>query len=302
MATTEISFGRTLGLIALSGFGGLFMDSQDHFKRLSRYYKKTDFLFNTLLWGSKHFGYYPINKRISEKEAQLLMQDLLAEKLGLSGEMKVLDAGCGYGVVSVYLAKKYDCVIEGITILPYEVRKARRLATRCGVPDRANYSVMDYSNMTFQNESFDAVYTTEALSHSTDVRQTLNEFFRVLKQSGKLALFEYTLAEDSKFSGPGMDLLNKVICASAMDGLKQFRHGRFEKIIREVGFKNSSTENITDNVKPSLDRLRRIFRIPYLIVRLLHLPGIFPNLIAANEFRKMAEEDLIRYNIFTATK
>ena len=230
------------------------------------------------------------------------MQDLLAEKLGLSRKMNVLDAGCGNGVVSVYLVRNYHCLIHGITILSSEVRKARRLSIKSGVSDKAIYSLMDYSNMAFLNESFDAVYTTEALSHSIDVRQTLNEFMRVLKQDGKLALFEYTLAQDSKFSSLEMGLLNKVIYASAMDGLKEFRHGRFQELIREVGFRKTCAENITDNVRPSLDRLRRIFRIPYFLVKLLHLPGIFPNLIAANEFYKMAEKDLIRYNVFTAIK
>jgi ubiquinone/menaquinone biosynthesis C-methylase UbiE len=278
------------------------MKVQNHFDRLSRYYKRTDFLFNTLLWGSKHFGFYPEKNSVSEKNAQLLMQDLVAKKLKLSKEKKVLDAGCGNGLVSIYLSKKYACFIKGITILPFEAKKARESAIKNGIVKLVDYFVMDYSNIAFQNGYFDAIYTTESLSHSTDIKKTLNEFFRVLKPGGRIALFEYSIAEDGKFTNNEMESLNKVIFASAMDGLKEFRHDRFVMKLKEAGFKDTKAENITDNVRPSLNRLRRIFFIPYLFVKVLHLPSVFPNLISANEFYKMSKKDLIRYNIFTATK
>lgn len=278
------------------------MDEKEHFQRLSKYYEKSKIGFDFLLWGSKHFGFYPKNRKISEKEAQLLMQDLIGKKLNLSKSMKVLDAGCGQGIVATYLAKKFGCKIECITVVPFEIKKARLLSEKQNISDLVNFFFMDYSNMRFENNFFDAIYTIETLSHSTNINKTLKEFFRVLKKGGRIALFEYTIADDSKFSDYEMDILEKVVHSSAMDGLKQFRHNKFKDVIKKAGFINVKAEDISQNVGPSFNRLRHYALIPYFFVKLFGLQKNQPNLTAAVEFYKMAEKDLIRYNVFTAKK
>ena len=139
------------------------------------------------------------------------------------------------------------------------------------------------------------------MSHSTDIKKTLGEFFRILKKDGRVAFFEYTLAEDKAFSKSEMKILEKVIRSSAMDGLKDFRHDKFQNILSKAGFTNVKVENISENAGPSLARLRKFALIPYyLFVKPFGLQEKFPNASAAVEFYNMAEKGLIRYNIFTA--
>lgn len=279
------------------------MDEKEHFERLNNYFEKSKIGYDLALWGSKHFGFYPKGKKISEKEAQILMQDLVAKKLNLTSKDLVLDAGCGQGVVSTFLTKKYGCKIKGITVIPFEVKKATLLSEKLGVSDKVNYSIMDYSKTKFSNNYFDCIYTTETLSHSIDIRKTLKEFFRILKKGGRIAFFEYTLAEDKDFSKSEMKILEKVAKGSAMDGLKDFRHDKFQNVLSGAGFTNIRVENISENTGPSLARLRKYMIIPYyLFVKPFRLQEKFPNASAAAEFYKMAEKGLIRYNIFTATK
>lgn len=279
------------------------MDEKEHFERLNRYFEKSKIGYDFALWGSKHFGFYPKGKNISERQAQILMQELVAKKLKLSSKDVVLDAGCGQGVVSTFLAKKYGCKIDGITAVPFEINKANLLAKKLNVSDKVNYSLMDYSKTTFRKNRFDCIYTTETLSHSIDIRKTLKEFFRVLKKGGRVAFFEYTIAEDKHFSKSEMKILEKVAKGSAMDSLKDFRHDKFQNVLSEAGFTNVKVENISENVGPSLARLRKFMIIPYyLFVKPFDLQEKSPNASAAVEFYKMAEKGLIRYNISTATK
>ncbi|MBU1204634.1 MAG: methyltransferase domain-containing protein [Nanoarchaeota archaeon] len=279
------------------------MNEKEHFERLNKYYIKSKAGYDIFLWGSKHFGFYPKSKKVTEREAQVLMQDLVAKKLKLSADDLVLDAGCGQGVISTYLAKKYGCKIEGITPIHFEIDKANLLAKKLKVSDKINYSLMDYSDMEFKNNYFDCIYTIETLSHSVNIRKTLKEFHRVLKKGGRIALFEYTIAEDNCFSKYEIKILNKVSHASTMDSLGDFRHDKFQGTLKEAGFKDVIVEHISENVGPSLGRLRKFAILPYyLFVKPFGLQEKFPNVTAAVEFYKMAKKGLIRYNIFTAVK
>jgi len=274
-------------------------------QKVVKYYTnpETKLGFDYVLWGSKHFGFYPTGKAdITEKEAQILHQDLVAKNLDLKETQTVLDAGCGQGVVSAYLAKKFGSKIFGITLVPFEVERAQERAKSLGVQEKTEYQVMDYSATNFPDNYFDAIYTTETLSHSPDIRKTLQEFFRVLKPGGKIALFEYTLAPDEKFSAWEKKMLDVVIEGSAMMGLKDFRHDQFTVVVKNAGFENVKEQNITENIRPSFYRLHKLSTLPYKFIKLLGLQKIFINTTAGYEYYKMADKGLFRYCIFTGNK
>lgn len=278
------------------------MNESEHFKRLNNYFYSSKLGYDTILWGAKHFGYYPKNKKISEKEAQKLMHDLIGKKLNLKKSMKALDAGCGQGVVSTYLAKKFGCRIEGITMVNFEIGVANNLAKEIGVSDKVNYSLMDYSNMKFDNNTFDAIYTIETLCHSTDIKKTLKEFYRVLRKNGRIALFEYRVANDDKFSNYEIGLINKIVHATAAPSLMELKFSEFKKMVEETGFKNVKEEDITKNFAPSLNRLRKFALAPYFFVKIFRLQKYFPNLTIAVESYEGVQKGLIRYFVLTARK
>ncbi|MFH1181696.1 MAG: methyltransferase domain-containing protein [Candidatus Woesearchaeota archaeon] len=279
------------------------MDEKEQFSRLIGYFEKSRLGYDVALGGAKHFGFHPKGKKINEKKAQALMQDLVAKKLGLSAKDFALDAGCGQGVVAAFLAKNYGCRIEGITMVPFEIDEANNLAKKAGVMDKVHYSLMDYNKMNFEENHFDCIYTTETLSHSTDVRKTLKEFYRVLKKNGRIALFEYTISDAEKLTAYERKMIARIAHGSAMDALKDFRHDKFQKMLKEAGFKKIQSENISENTGPSLGRFRKYALLPYyLYVKPLGLQEKHPNISAAIEFYNMGKKGMIRYMIFTAIK
>ncbi|MCH7568162.1 MAG: methyltransferase domain-containing protein [Nanoarchaeota archaeon] len=279
------------------------MKESNYIKKIQNYYQVSKLGYNVLMRGSKHFGFYPKEKNLNEKQAQIFMQDLIGKKLDLSFQDRVLDAGCGQGIVSTYLAKKYDCKIHGITVVKFEVEKSKALARRLRISEKTNYSLMDYSNMKFKNSYFDCVYIIEALSHSEDVKRTLKEFYRVLKEKGRITLFEYTLANDKNFSERDRKMMYRLLKIVASEGLKDIRGDEFQKFIKNIGFKKIKKENVTENMKPSLRRLRNYAFLPYyFFIKPLNLQEKFPNVSMAVEFYNMEKKDLIHYHIFTASK
>ena len=274
----------------------------EHFSRLNDYFIRSKLGYNLLLGGAKHFGFHPNGIKVSERRAITLMQDIVAEKLKLKTGMNVLDAGCGQGVVATYLAKKYSCKINGITIVPFEIDCANKISKKRKISHLTNFSLMDYSKMSFPDNHFDAIFTLETLSHALYLEKTLREIFRVLKPNGKIAFFEYTVASDTQFTKHEMRIVRQIAHISAMTSLYKFKHTKFSKRLKETGFVNIKTENITKNVTPTLKRFYKLARVPYIFVKITKSQEKFPNITAAVEFYRMSKKGLFQYNIFTAEK
>lgn len=279
------------------------INANEHHKKVVSYFKESKLGYDIVLGGSKHFGYYPDGtSNIREKKAQELMQDLLAKTLRITKNQTILDAGCGQGIVSAYLAKKYGCSIIGITIVPFEIYKAKILAEKLGVIPNVEYSLMDYSNTNFEDNKFDAVYAIESFVHSPDADATLKEFFRILKPGGILAIFDYTISHDNGFTAYEKKMFDIIVERTAMGSIKDMRHDSFADLLKKAGFDSISQKDISRNVLPSIKKLNKLAKFPYVFVDLFKLQKHFINVTAAIKVYKLAKKGLFKYNIFTAKK
>ncbi len=260
--------------------------------------------YTLLLKGIKHFGYYPEGKEnLSMYEAQKLMEDKLVEKLSLNSDFLVLDAGCGEGGVAIHLAQKYRLRVKGVDFLESSIEKANKKASELDLQDRVSFQVMDYTKLSFPEESFDGVYTMESLVHVPDHQQALREFYRVLKPGGRLVLFEYSICPKKEMTFQQKRLWNMIMEGWAMHSLPRFLHGKFPEILEEVGFTDVSVEDITPRMIPMVRNLYLIAYLPYQLIKLLKLQRKFINITFAVEgYRSIIKSDVWRYNIVTATK
>ena len=264
--------------------------------------------YTLLLRGIKHFGYYPPGQEnISMVRAQRFMMAKVCEALDLQKDSLVLDAGCGEGATSLWMARYGSLRVHGVDLLDTSIKKAKRRASRIGLPDgRVRFSVMDYSELYFPDETFDGVFTLETLVHAYDFRKTLAEFHRVLKKGGRIALFEYSIPPvDAVALSEGQKRMAELIVRkSAMHSLPSFTHDSFPKILTEVGFDNISTQDVTSRILPMLKRFYQLAYVPYQIIRALGLEERFVNTTAGYECYKNVRKNpaYFRYNIVTANK
>src|SRR5262249_60308797 len=103
----------------------------------------------------------------TKKEAQASLTAHIAEAAGIQSGAVILDVGCGFGGSSIYLARRYQAAVTGITISPVQAAMAREAADRANVTVR--FLVMDADNITLE-EKFDVVWSIEAISHFTNRR------------------------------------------------------------------------------------------------------------------------------------
>ena len=94
---------------------------------------------------------------------------------------KVLDLGCGSGVLSVILAKNgADVTAADLT------ENATKMTQHNGVLQQLNIKVIrtDAENLAFANKSFDYVLSWGVLHHTENTERAFNEVSRTLKDNG----------------------------------------------------------------------------------------------------------------------
>lgn len=95
---------------------------------------------------------------------------------------RLLDFGCGWGTVTVVVARMgYE--VHGFDISEANVAAGRRLAEKYGVSERVHLSVQVAEKLEYPDESFDVIAGVDILHH-VDVARAMRECHRVLRPGG----------------------------------------------------------------------------------------------------------------------
>ena len=98
----------------------------------------------------------------SLERAQLDKKALIAAKLCLKPNMRVLDIGCGWGGFGLYLNRHYGCEVLGVSLAPDQVAFANERAAAAGVADKVKFQLIDYRDVTGQ---FDRISSIGMIEH-----------------------------------------------------------------------------------------------------------------------------------------
>ena len=109
-----------------------------------------------------------------------LVDGCCREKQG-GGELKVLDFGCGDGVLSSLLAKQ-GTEVFGIDSDKAAIYFAEKMHKSMGL--NTCFSVQSCYETSFESESFDVVVSSDVIEHVSEVDRFLGEIHRLLKPGG----------------------------------------------------------------------------------------------------------------------
>ncbi len=112
-----------------------------HYDQDPEFYKL--FLDSSMQYSCAYFS----NNNISLEEAQYAKKDHISKKLLLNSGLKILDIGCGWGGLSLFIAKNYDCFCHGITLSKNQLNMARDRAIKENMNNLLEYSETDYRNL-----------------------------------------------------------------------------------------------------------------------------------------------------------
>ena len=110
--------------------------------------------------------------------------EVQAELANIPRGCRILDAGCGIGGPSRFLAGSYGCTVEAIDLTPEYVQVARELNELVGLADKITVKVGSVTDIPYNEEYFDAVFCQNVTMNVADKPAMFKEAFRVLKPGG----------------------------------------------------------------------------------------------------------------------
>jgi cyclopropane-fatty-acyl-phospholipid synthase len=123
----------------------------------------------------------------SLEQAQADKKAHIASKLHLEPGQSVLDIGCGWGGLAIYLHQVAKVDVLGITLSEQQLEVARRRAEQAGVADHVRFDLIDYRQVAGQ---FDRIVSVGMFEHVG--AKHYDEFFsacrQLLKRNGVMLL------------------------------------------------------------------------------------------------------------------
>lgn len=134
-------------------------------------------------------AYWPHDDMTLE-EAQTAKLAHIAAKLAIQPGQTVLDIGCGWGGMAIYLARHFDVTVKGITLSEEQLALARERAAEAGVADRTDFELVDYRHLADRGGKFDRIVSVGMFEHVGQAQfdRFFHECARLLADDGVMLL------------------------------------------------------------------------------------------------------------------
>ncbi len=143
---------------------------QHHYDISNEFYKL--FLDDDMNYSCAYFE----NSNISLEHAQRAKQLHIASKLNLDSGNTVLDIGCGWGSMAIFLAENFGCNVTGVTLSKEQQELAIERVKAKGLSNKVDIQLRDYRDV---DEKFDRVISIGMFEHVGVVNYL--EYFKKIK-------------------------------------------------------------------------------------------------------------------------
>lgn len=128
----------------------------------------------------------------------------IAQLAMLNSNSNILDIGTSTGHTSIEFSRLLDCKVTGIDINEISIETAKARADLAGLK-KTNFLQDDATCLKFEDNTFDLVFCGNVTSLVNDPKKALNEYWRVVKNTGYIAAIPMYYVKT-----PSEDLVNNV--------------------------------------------------------------------------------------------
>jgi cyclopropane fatty-acyl-phospholipid synthase-like methyltransferase len=238
------------------------MQPTDYHQRIIDYYKVSENSYKDA-WDLKHsfaihYGYWDETVR-SFRQSLAKMNEVMAITAQIKPTDTVLDAGCGVGGSSIFLANWIGCRVTGITLSEDQGQQAIENAKKKNVESLVDFRVMDYCATNCPDESFDVVWGCESICYADDKQKFIQEAYRLLKPGGRLVVADGFI---TKFENNEHPIIRQWLDGWQVNYLETLE--RFCSFMQQTGFSNILYRDISTYTANSSGRLYRFYYLASL--------------------------------------
>lgn len=228
-------------------------------QRIADYYRDTENAYKDS-WDlnkslSIHYGYWDDKVR-SFPQSLIRMNEIMAEAVIIEKGDYVLDAGCGVGGSSIFLAKNIGAKVMGITLSQRQVEEAQKNAVVNRVENSVQFELRNYSDTGLPDNSFDVIWGCESICYAENKEQFIQEAFRLLKPGGRLVVADGFVTAFENNENP---VIRKWLDGWKVNYLETPE--RFLELAKKTGFRDLTYKNIS---KATAHSSRRLYRVYFL--------------------------------------
>ena len=167
-------------------------------KNVAHHYDLSDELYSLFLDKDMQYscGYFH-NDNISLEQAQIDKKRHIIKKLAVEKNMSVLDIGCGWGGLSLQIAKDTGANVRGITLSEKQLVIARQRAEQEGLTDKVEFVLQDYRK---EQQNYDRIVSVGMFEHVgiNFFSEFFSKTYNLLKENGIFLL--HTIGHQGKIS------------------------------------------------------------------------------------------------------
>lgn len=126
--------------------------------------------------------------RLERAQGQKL--EFVTAQLGLGAGDRLLDVGCGWGSLVLFVAEQLGCGAVGVTPSKRQAEYVRDLATAREQTDRITVVQHRFQEVVLTDGSFDGIAMLGSIVHMPEREAVLAKCYRLLRPSGRLYLSE----------------------------------------------------------------------------------------------------------------
>jgi len=174
----------------------------------------------------------------------VIVNNKMSSFVDLKNSDVILDIGCGIGGNSFFIAKEFGCDVIGIDSSSELIDIAEQLNDEH--KNKIKFQLGDVRNVDFAPNSYDVIYSRDALVYNREKKEILMRTLNWLKTGGKFVLIDYCCSADTMATDAEEGFLISI--------------PQYEQLLADSGFGNVSSLEITNDFIESSQNKLETFR------------------------------------------